>query len=81
MDAAQKKQYEKKAEKKIMAQTLRHREKLQKQFNEVATGMPNEEKLKLQEMMKRMPLLKQEQLLAELVAQHQRKEAMSPEER
>ena len=64
-----------------MAQTLRHREKLQKQFNEVAKGMPNEEKLKLQEMMKRMPLLKQEQLLAELVAQFQRREGMSDQER
>ena len=32
--------------------------------------MPDEQKMKLNEMMKRLPLVKQEQLVAELVAQH-----------
>ena len=32
--------------------------------------MPNEQKMRLNEAMKRMPLQKQEQFLAEMVAQH-----------
>ena len=45
MDDEQKKKYKKKAEKKVMAQTLKHREKLQKKFDEVATVIPNEQKI------------------------------------
>lgn len=81
MDTEQKKKYEKKAEKKVMAQTLKHREKLQKQFNEVAESMPDVQKMRLNETMKRMPLAKQEQFIAELVATHQRRAAMSASER
>jgi len=81
MDAEQKKKYEKKAEKKVMAQTLKHREKLQKQFNEVAQSMPDVQKMRLNETMKRMPLAKQEQFIAELVATHQRRATMSESER
>ena len=42
--------------------------------------MPDEQKMKLNEMMKKLPLVKQEQLVAELVAQHQRRENMSAAE-
>lgn len=81
MDAEQKKKYEKKAEKKVLAQTLKHREKLQKQFNEAAESMPDVQKMRLNETMKRMPLAKQEQFIAELVATHQRRVAMSDSEK
>jgi len=56
MNATQKKQYEKKAEKKVIAQTLKHREKLQKQFNDVVANMPDSQKMRLNETMKRLPL-------------------------
>ena len=41
MDDEQKKKYKKKAEKKVLAQTIKHREKLQKKFDEVAASMPD----------------------------------------
>ena len=81
MSADQKKKYDKKAEKKIEAQSLKHRQKLQKQFNEIAELMPEAQKVKLNETMKRLPLVRQEQLVAELVSQHQRREAMTEQER
>ena len=43
--------------------------------------MPNEQKMRLAEAMKRMPLQKQEQFLAEMVATHQRREKMTAQER
>lgn len=81
MDVEQKKKYIKKAEKKVMAQTLIHREKLQKQFNEIATQMPDQQKMQLNATMKRMPLAKQEQFIAEMIATHARREAMTNAER
>lgn len=74
MDEEQAKRYAKKAEKKVMAQTLKHREKLQAQFNEVAALMPDEQKHKLGESMKRMPVARQEQFIAEMVSKHQRRQ-------
>ena len=43
--------------------------------------MPDAQKMQLNEMMKRLPTSRQEQLIAELVATHQRREAMSAEAR
>ena len=47
MDGEQKKKYQKKAQKKVEEQTYKHRDKLQKQFDEIATLMPNDQKIKL----------------------------------
>jgi len=60
MDAEQKKKYSKKAEKKVMAQAIKHRDKLQKEFDEVAATLPDEAKMRLQENLKRLPLARQE---------------------
>ena len=81
MEAEQKKRYMKKAEKKVLAQTTKHREKLRSQFDEVATLMPDMQKMQLGETMKRMPLARQEQFIAELIANHQRRKEMSDAER
>lgn len=42
MTEDQKKRYDKKAERKVMEQTQKHRNKLQQQFNEIAGSLPNE---------------------------------------
>ena len=81
MSAEQKKKYEKKKEKKVKAQIIRHREKLQRQFDEVAKDLPNDQKMKLNEQMKRMPVLRQEQLIAELISQHNSEQNLSEQER
>ena len=81
MSAEQKKKYEKKREKKVKAQIIRHREKLQRQFDEVAKDLPNDQKMKLNEQMKRMPVLRQEQLIAELISQHNSEQNLSEQER
>lgn len=81
MSAEQKKKYEKKREKKVKAQIVRHREKLQRQFDEAAKDLPNDQKMKLNEQMKRMPVLRQEQLVAELISQHNSEQNLSEQER
>ena len=81
MSAEQKKKYEKKREKKVKAQIIRHREKLQRQFDEAAKDLPNDQKMKLNEQMKRMPVLRQEQLVAELISQHNSEQNLSEQER
>ena len=81
MSAEQKKMYEKKREKKVKAQIIRHREKLQRQFDEASKDLPNDQKMKLNEQMKRMPVLRQEQLVAELISQHNSEQNLSEQER
>ena len=81
MSAEQKKKYEKKREKKVKAQIIRHREKLQRQFDEASKDLPNDQKMKLNEQMKRMPVLRQEQLVAELISQHNSEQNLSEQER
>ena len=81
MSAEQKKKYEKKREKKVKAQIVRHREKLQRQFDEASKDLPNDQKMKLNEQMKRMPVLRQEQLVAELISQHNSEQNLSEQER
>ena len=77
MDAEQKKKYEKKAERKVHDQTLKHRTKLQTQFDELASTMPDIQKQRLNMAMQRMPLARQEQFIAELVATHTRRKEMT----
>ena len=81
LSADQKKRYDKKAEKKVNKASLAHREKLQKQLDEVSKNMPEQHKQGLHAQMKMMPIAKQEQLIAELVASSKRREAMTEEER
>ena len=81
MSTEQKKKYEKKREKKVKAQIVRHREKLQRQFDEAAKDLPNDQKMKLNEQMKRMPVHRQEQLVAELISQHNSEQNLSEQER
>lgn len=61
--------------------TLENREKLQKQLDEVTAKMPEPQKLGLKAMMDRLPPIKQEQLIAELVAQNKRRETQTEEEK
>ena len=65
----------------MLAQTLKHREKLQKKFDEMATVIPHEQKLHLNSVMKTLPLAKQEMFIAELIARHESFNAMTPEEK
>lgn len=75
------KKYEKKAEKKRNKVSVDNRERLQKQLDEITATMPEQQKLGLKQMMERLHPQKQEQLIAELVAQHNRREALSPAEK
>lgn len=81
LSADQQKKYEKKAEKKVNKVVLNNRDKLQKQLDEITAKMPEQQKLGLKQMMDRMPPQRQEQLIAELMAQFKKREAMSEEER
>ena len=60
---------------------MQHRDKLQREFNEVVATMPDAQKVRLNETMKKLPTSRQEQLVAELVANHQRRQSLSEEER
>jgi predicted nucleic acid-binding Zn-ribbon protein len=81
LTADQMKKYEKKAEKKRNKVSVDNRERLQKQLDEITATMPEQQKLGLKQMMERLHPQKQEQLIAELVAQHNRREALSPAEK
>lgn len=60
---------------------MTHRDKLQKQLNEYTAQMPIEQKMALSNTISRMPIHKQEQYIAELVAKAKRREGMTQEER
>lgn len=71
---AQKAKFDKKAEKKVTRAQVQHREKLQKQINELTEKMPPQMRAGLQQTIQRMPVQKQEQYLAEMIAQSKRRE-------
>lgn len=58
LTAEKKQKFDTKAEKKVNRAQLNHREKLQKQLNELTENMPDNQKLALQQTIQRLPIYK-----------------------